>query len=88
MPSSPPASTSSAGKTRDQDVEERDNGTDDALKDGSDAVNNGHEAGADSAEHAGNLVKLDTNFIRVGSTIRTDARYDGSHFVKRCTTVC
>lgn len=44
---SPTPAAASAGKARDDDVEEGDDPGDDGLEDGADAINNGHEAGTD-----------------------------------------
>lgn len=44
-----------AGKARDDDVEHGDDGGDDGLKDGADAIHNCHEASPDGLKHGFNL---------------------------------
>lgn len=50
MPSSTTATA--AGQARNEDVEEGNDGTDNALEDGSNTVHNGHKASADGVEEA------------------------------------
>lgn len=44
-------SASTAGKARDDDVEDGDDSVDDGLEDGTDSVDDGHQGSADGLEH-------------------------------------
>ena len=55
MPPVASTPTSSAGQTRDDYVEEADNGADYSLEDCTNAVDYGHQAGTDSAEYSFDL---------------------------------
>ena len=52
-----------AGETRDDDVEKGGNGSHDCLQDGGDAVNDGHEAGADGLAERFDLFCLLVDWI-------------------------
>ena len=45
------ATTSTAGKARDDDVEDGDDSVDNSLEDGTDAVDDSHQGSADGLEH-------------------------------------
>lgn len=55
MPPVASTTASSAGQTRDDDVEQADDGTDYGLEDCANAVYYGHQAGTDGAEYSFNL---------------------------------
>jgi hypothetical protein len=49
------ATTSTAGKARDDDVEDGDDSVDDGLEDGTNSVDDSHQGSADGAKHRGDL---------------------------------
>lgn len=79
------ASTSTAGKARDDDVEDGDDSVDDGLENGTDSVDDSHQGSADGAEHRGDL-ELGQSLTCVIQG-RTYARYDGTH-CDMCESVC
>ncbi len=61
------SSATAAGEARDENVEEGSDGTDYALEDGSNTIDDGHEAGTDGSEKAFNL----TGDVLVGAANKT-----------------
>jgi hypothetical protein len=53
-----PTTSATASQARDDDVEERGDGTDDCLEDAGDAVHDGHEAVADCAKERFDLIAV------------------------------